>query len=530
MQTSADLDREPATPPDKPPKPLILTPLSVRSSSSLTEDFLSRQDLFLNRAGSTLALYRNPFKGDRVEGAVAADGNCSTLARGPDGGTWQLEKYPTHPHSADGCTEVASVVYPGGNPGVVASLPGWLYYYDITADGPKWLNGDPVSTVNLKVTYTPPLPQRIPVVYGATPDGNLMVTQWDPSESPHLQAHTFNVGGSLVGGDFVLASFNWADHVLMTVVNGHLTWYTIGLNSHNTGPYSNGGFKVRRILMAYQQDYAQIEAVVLGEDNHLYVAHDLEHGGRFKRIGGVTARDGTGVRDADSLMHLYLIGKDDSLSVLHQIGWGSKGMPLFTRAKTKAGYEVAVAIPLASGVSAVAVDQYPVDHPVLVTFAAKGAAGEGASEEGTAGPGPAPVRLIGQDAVTMQWWNESVQLAAKHFYKVSCWQTRVTLLDRDGQPVPSTMSRCTRRPRRRSMSAAKPTCSIRSATRVSRSEPISAARSCLPRRRPAWSRPPSPLPPKACPSAPRSGRTRACSPISPGPASCRSSPRSMARP
>ena len=99
MQTSADLDREPATPPDKPPKPLILTPLSVRSSSSLTEDFLSRQDLFLNRAGSTLALYRNPFKDGLVEGAVAADGNCWTLERGPNGGTWQLEKYPTEPWS-----------------------------------------------------------------------------------------------------------------------------------------------------------------------------------------------------------------------------------------------------------------------------------------------------------------------------------------------------------------------------------------------------------------------------------------------
>ena len=209
------------------------------------------------------------------------------------------------------------------------------------------------------------------------------------------------------------------------------TWYTIGLTSNNTGPYSIGGFKVRQILMAYQRDYANIEAVVLGEDDRLYLASDLQHGGRFRPIGNVKARSGTGVRDAGSLMHLYLIGTDDSLSVLHQTGWDTTNQPLFTRAKTKSGAEVAVAIPLASGVSAVAVDQYPVDHPVLVTFAAKGAAGQGAT-----GQGQAPVRLIGQDAVTMQWWNESVQLADKHFYKVSCWQTRVTLLSRDGQPVP----------------------------------------------------------------------------------------------
>ena len=233
------------------------------------------------------------------------------------------------------------------------------------------------------------------------------------------------------GGDFVLASLNWADHVLLTVVDGRLTWYTIGLTSNNTGPHSIGGFKVRQILMAYQRDYANIEAVVLGEDDRLYLASDLQHGGRFRPIGNVKARSGTGVRDAASLMHLYLIGTDDSLSVLHQTGWDTTNQPLFTRAKTKSGAEVAVAIPLASGVSAVAVDRYPVDHPVLVTFAAKGAAGQGAT-----GQGQAPVRLIGQDAVTMQWWNESVQLADKHFYKVSCWQTRVTLLSRDGQPVP----------------------------------------------------------------------------------------------
>ncbi len=428
MQTvSAVLDREPATPPDNP-KPLTRAPLNVRSSSSLAEEFLSRQDLFLNQAGSTLALYRNPFNNDLVEGAVAADGNCSRLTRGPDGGTWQLEKYPTDPENSDGCTEVVSVIYPGGNPGVVASLPGWLYYYDITADGPKWINGDPISSVNLKVSYTPPLPQRIPVVYGATPDGNLMVTRWEPSSSPRFQAYTQDVKGSLAGGDFVLASLNWADHVLLTVVGGHLTWYTIGLNSQNTGPWTNGGFKVRQILMAYQQDYQNIEAIVLGEDNHLYVACDLQHGGRFARIGNVTASSGTGVRDADSLMHLYLIGDDDSLSVLHQTGWDSTSVPLFTRAKTKGGTEVPVAIPLASRVSAVAVDQYPVDHAVLVTFAAKGVK-EGAAEQ-------APVRLIGQDAATMQWWNESVQLSAPHFYKVSRWQTRVTLLDCDGQPVP----------------------------------------------------------------------------------------------
>ena len=187
--------------------------------------------------------------------------------------------------------------------------------------------------------------------------------------------------------------------------------------------------------MAYQQDYANIEAVVLGEDNHVYLAHDREHGGRFG-IGGVTARDGIGVRDANSLMHLYLIGNDGSLSVLHQTGWDSKSWPLFPRVKTKSGAMVTVAIPLASGVLAVAVDQYPVDHPVLVTFAAKGATGQGATGQGETGQGLAPVRLLGQDAVTLQWWNESVQLAAAHFYKVSCWQTRATVLDRDGQPVP----------------------------------------------------------------------------------------------
>ena len=185
MQTSAQLDRAPATSSDPSPKPLTLAPLSVRSSSSLTEDFLSRQDLFLNRARIDARALPEPVQGRSRRGRGRTDGNCWMLDRGPNGGTWQLEKYPTEPHSADGCTEVVSVIYPDGKPGVLAALPGWLYYYDITADGPKWLNGDSVDKVsNLKVSYTPPLPQRIPVVYGATPDGNLMVTLWSPSEIP----------------------------------------------------------------------------------------------------------------------------------------------------------------------------------------------------------------------------------------------------------------------------------------------------------------------------------------------------------
>ena len=52
-----------------------------------------------------------------------------------------------------------------------------------------------------------------------------------------FEAYTYNVGGSLAGGDFVLASLNSANHVLLTVVDGHLTWYTIGLTSTDTGPF-----------------------------------------------------------------------------------------------------------------------------------------------------------------------------------------------------------------------------------------------------------------------------------------------------
>ena len=74
--------------------------------------------------------------------------------------------------------------------------------------------------------------------------------------------------------------------------------------------------------------------------------------------------------------------------------------------------------------ASVGVDQYPVDHPVLAAFAPM------------AGQAKAPVRLIGQDATTLQWWNEPVQLADPHLYRVSRWQTRATVLDRDGQPVP----------------------------------------------------------------------------------------------
>jgi hypothetical protein len=404
------------------------TPLSIRSSSSLTEAFLSRQDLFLSPVGSTLALYRNPFAAGQVEGAVASEGACWRLARGPSGGTWQLDQYRTQPYSPDGCTEVVSVVYPDGTPGIVAATPDWLYYLRITAAGPEFINADPVKGIrNLKVTYTPPLPQRVPVVYGATPDGNLMFTRWWPEETPKLQANTVDVGGSLAGGDFVLASFNWANHVLMTVVDGHLTSYAVRTYMSPSGPFTNDSFPVRQIVTSYQTDFAFQEAVVLGQDGGLYLTRDLDNGGRFERVGDISASGGTGLRDSNALMHLYLVDDAGKLSVLHQTGWTPDRRPLFTTAASKSGAELPVAIPLASGVTSVGVDQYPVDHPVLAAFAAPPAA---------AGQPKAPVRLIGQDGTTLQWWNEPVQLADPHFYKVSRWQTRATVLDRDGQPVP----------------------------------------------------------------------------------------------
>jgi hypothetical protein len=46
------------------------------------------------------------------------------------------------------------------------------------------------------------------------------------------------------------------------------------------------------------------------------------------------------------------------------------------------------------------------------------------------------VRLVGQDLVTLQWWNEPVHLIDAHLYKVSRWQTRLTLLDSEGRSVP----------------------------------------------------------------------------------------------
>src|SRR5262249_4535572 len=86
---------------------VVDAPLSIRHSSSLSEDFIQRQDLFLSPGKSTLALYRNPFKGDLIEGVVALNGTYSTLTRDEDGGTWTLEATDLVP----GCTEVVSVDY-----------------------------------------------------------------------------------------------------------------------------------------------------------------------------------------------------------------------------------------------------------------------------------------------------------------------------------------------------------------------------------------------------------------------------------
>ena len=457
MKTSHRARKIPRRPLESGPltRPAAASPLSIKSASSLSEDFLERQDLYLSPGSSTLALYKNPFKANLVEGAVAVDGSYYTLAHDPSGGPWRLEKYDDPTNPLVGCITVASVVYPeDGSVGTVASTPDYLYYFTITKDGPQYFNAetDVKGITKLKVAYTPPLPQRIPTVYGATPDGNLMITRWtqDTQDGLHFEPTTFNVGGVLASAEFVLASLNRSYHVLITVVNGILTWYVIqGLNVFNIlGPYSATSLAVKQVIMAYQSDLSAIDLVVLGpeddttHESQVYLAFGL--GGSepwaptLQAVGNITASRGAGVLDAESLMHLYLIDSNNKVSVLHQTGWTTGYpaylQPVFTTATRESTVETAVgsqvvpvAIPLAGGIAHIAVDPYPVDHPVLAAYAA---AGRGADQP------PASIRLIGQDGETLEWWNEPVQLAATQFYKVSRWQTRATLLDRNRNPVP----------------------------------------------------------------------------------------------
>lgn len=437
MQTSNPRDREAQTPPE-PIAPVTPTPLSIRSTSSLSEDFLERKDLYLAPGSSTLALYKNPFTMDLIEGAVAIDGAYYTLRRDQTGGTWQLEKYADPEKAAVGVTEVASFVDPNGGIGTVASTPDWLSVFDVTADGPKYSYALPTAKglTNVKVNYTPPLPQRRPYIYGATPDGNLMVLDFITTRGG-LEPYAFDVKGVLADKDFVMASAD-GYRVLMTVVNGILTWYVL---SRNTifGPYAASQIAIKQVVMLYVSSDSgtpSLDAIVLGpedqttRDSQIYFVNKLGgaelYNPQLHPIGNVRAARAVGVLDAQSLMHLYLVDSKNNVSVLHQTGW--KGQPLVPEfaAATLDSNVVPVAIPFASGIVDVAVDPYPNDHPVLAAYSA-----EGGSDQKQK-----PLRFIGQDRDTLAWWNEAVQLADTHLYQVSRWQTRVTLLDREGQPVP----------------------------------------------------------------------------------------------
>lgn len=215
MQAAAPAADKLQTPPN-PVSPVKPTPLSIRSSSSLTEDFISRQDLLLSPGASSLALYRNQLKGGLIEGAVALENSYQTLTRDADGSTWQLVKFEGD-NAPTGCSEVVSIVYPDGARGVVAATPDWTYFFEITEDGPKYVNSSTNTASNLKIAYTPPLPQRVPLLYGASANGNLLLGYWINATNfwHQLDLASVDVGGSLSGGNFALATLNGNDHVLL---------------------------------------------------------------------------------------------------------------------------------------------------------------------------------------------------------------------------------------------------------------------------------------------------------------------------
>jgi hypothetical protein len=423
--------------------PVAAAPLTIDSWSDLSDDYIERQDLYLASGASTISLYKNPSKPELVEGAVAANGKYYTLTRDDIGGTWSLVEYVDPKNAPVGCTEVVSFVYPDGRVGVAASTPDYLYFFDITAEGPKcleaWTQG---ALSRLRVAYTPALPQRIPTIYAVSPDGNLEIFWWNGREHEPLYV---NIGGILSTSDFVLTTPSQT--ILMASVNGVLTWYVIG-GPKLLGPFTAGGLQIKQVVMCYQTSAEGCDVLVLGpedqntHESQLYFVNGLganNFNPQFNPIGDVTAIRAVGAIDANSLMHIYLVDSKNNLSVLHQTGWKTDptlGWPALqpefiaaTRKSKDATKVEPTALPFTNGVADIIVDQYPTDHPVLAAFSASSAASpRGAS---------ATVRLIGRDAESLEWWNEPVRLASTQFYKVSRWQTRATLLDRNGTPVPS---------------------------------------------------------------------------------------------
>ncbi|OJY16925.1 MAG: hypothetical protein BGO98_12140 [Myxococcales bacterium 68-20] len=423
--------------------------LTVRSNSTLMQDLLSTEQFSVNlESFSPVALFANPYKKGQVEMLVIdANRHLTHVARGPEGWTQAriLDQVPE-------LTTVKEVV-------TVMNIDGTVFAFYVKENGDVdqarlcdgyWAQMTTLGTAKqLKVVYVSDGPERLPIVYGIDSRNSKQIVtyEWARPVGIYLPATAKLVDTSLDlnGGDVTLypvakdTSGYPSHHYRMFFTKpGSPPRYFEVSPPPSPDPNSLGAIRSlgvmsgsgpTRVLSGCAYDRLMIG---LNDHNQLCVRGSKGDGKNFTEYGGevvgIEFVQAKVAIDASTLMHVYGIGSDGVVSVLHQTGWDTPYggddaytvIPKWLTATIEGGGATNCAIPFDRNAAALFVDGYPDSCPTVLVFHKNGE----------------PPLLAEQDPVSGKWSSETVRLKSSHDpVAVNAYRTQAELVDDTGIPI-----------------------------------------------------------------------------------------------
>lgn len=434
--------------------PLPTQKLTIHASSTLMQDVMSSGEISVDAGSpSAVALFANPFKDGQVEALVIDAGGRLTYLRRGDSGWTQI------PISSGDVTLAKEVVVATTPDGAV-----WAFYANPDSGLAYALLGDDTWTItktqsrgwkNMKVSYSAGVPMRIPVVYGLDSDPHpqpytnaLKIAEWYPESQPKWRlsaaAPDPNTSLTLVGtaitlyqvadestprardyrligvryeGQYQAAMITYFELVEQTP--GTYAWFIkkcdYQVDTWTTDPVP--------ILMAGPVD--RYGLYLLGGMAMDEVVSNGVKGFHYSNEG-ISFKEAVAFSDYNMLMHIYGIGYDGIVSVLHQTGWMAARhenidytLPVWAKSTDERGRSRIAALPFDKDAKKLFVDAFPDSRPSVLIF-------HNHSE---------PV-LATQDLVSGQWWSEPVRLDSNQPpIAVSAYRTQATLVNEQGTPI-----------------------------------------------------------------------------------------------
>lgn len=419
--------------------PPTSTKRTIHADSMLMQDVLQGSGLPVADGDGRVALFANPFNGYAIEALIV----------GPDGkllhGYRTAAGWATSPIAASvqsPASRVVAVTAPDGKVWAFFTATAFTTPLELTA-ARAWQPREGLELSpkhSLRVSYLAGVPAQRPVVYGADSQGQMFWYAWTvDGESRSFKDNPWAAStGSLKRGvrdvlpvpsastdvhhsveAIMFVAPDPAGRVVQATLQGtaNLLLFSQAHDTSLSGVTLVDGLAGKGMFVGIADERLRVYSTLPGAT---YV--DL----LVKSTVETPCAQAALANDSYGLAHVYLLGKDRSLSVLHQTGWAIENgmeLPIATWAhaqlKDSAARKI-VALPLESEVKRFSVLAHP-DHTALMIQRTDDA-----------------WELMTQDRASGVWTREAIQLAAgaaQAPVSVKAYRTQLTLLDANGSPV-----------------------------------------------------------------------------------------------